>query len=68
MMGDIDLYPADEAILDALQHEVQANPSRVAELTDYDRQYVQKRLKRLAEHDCITSVGHGLYRAKELDK
>lgn len=63
-VSDIDLYPVDEAVLDTLKAETQANPARIAALTDYDRQYVQKRLKRLAEHGFVDHVGHGLYRFK----
>jgi len=58
----VDLYPADEAIVANLADEHQSVPARIAEQTDYDRQYVQKRLKRLAELGYVESLGHGLYR------
>ena len=61
-MAGIELNPADKAILDVLQEEHQSVPARIAEQTEYDRQYVHKRLKRLAEHGVVESVGHGLYR------
>jgi DNA-binding IclR family transcriptional regulator len=64
-MSDIPLNPADKAILEHLKEERQSVPSRLAEQTDYDRQYIQKRLTRLAEHDIVVSLSHGLYRISE---
>lgn len=64
-MPDVPLNPADKAILEQLEEERQSLPSRLAEQTDYDRQYVQKRLTRLAEHNIVDSLSHGLYRITE---
>jgi len=61
-MTEPELNPADKAILESLENEYQSVPSRLSEQTNYDRQYVQKRLKRLAEHGVVKSLGHGLYR------
>jgi len=58
----VDLYPVDEAIVEVLADERQSVPARVAEQTGYDRQYVQKRLKRLAELGYVDNLDHGLYR------
>jgi DNA-binding IclR family transcriptional regulator len=64
-MTDITLNPADKAILDTLAEEKQSVPARIADQTGYDRQYVHKRLQRLAEHEIVESLSHGLYRLKE---
>jgi len=58
----VDLYPADEKIVEQLAEEHQSVPARLADQTGYDRQYVQKRLKRLAELGYVDALGHGLYR------
>jgi DNA-binding IclR family transcriptional regulator len=63
-MSDISLNPADKEILDKLAAEEQSVPARIAEQTGYDRQYVHKRLQRLAEHEIVESLSHGLYRLK----
>lgn len=64
-MADVRLNPADRAILEALEEEHQSVPARLAEQTDYDRQYVHKRLRRLDEHEYVEQLSHGLYRFKE---
>jgi DNA-binding Lrp family transcriptional regulator len=64
MMPNIQLNPADKAILEQLEKEGQSVPARLAEQTDYDRQYVHKRLRRLDEHDIVEALSHGLYRFK----
>ena len=61
-MADIQLNPADEAILEVLSEEYQSVPARIADQTDYDRVYVQKRLKRLSEHGVVKQLSHGVYR------
>jgi len=61
-MSDIPLNPADQAILEHLEEEGQSVPARLAEQTEYNRQYVHKRLQRLSEHDVVESLSHGLYR------
>jgi DNA-binding IclR family transcriptional regulator len=61
-MPEIELNPADEAIIDVLETETQSVPARIAEQTGYDRQYVHKRLRRLSEHGIVESLSHGLYR------
>ena len=66
VMPDISLNPADKAILNQLKEEQQSVPARLAEQTDYDRQYIHKRLQRLAEHSIVESLSHGLYRIDEL--
>lgn len=65
VMTDIPLNPADKAILKQLESEEQSVPARLAEQTDYDRQYIHKRLRRLDEHGIVESLSHGLYRFKE---
>lgn len=64
-MPNIDLNPADKAIIDVLETETQSVPARIADQTGYDRQYVHKRLRRLAEHGVVESLSHGLYRLNE---
>lgn len=64
-MADVRLNPADLSILEVLEKEYQSVPARLAEQTDYDRQYVHKRLRRLAEHGYVEQLSHGLYRFKE---
>lgn len=65
LMSDVKLNPADESIIDKLAQEGQSVPARLAEQTDYDRQYVHKRLKRLSEHGIVEPLSHGLYRLKK---
>jgi len=62
VMADIPLNPADKAILEQLEQEYQSVPARLAEQTDYNRHYVQKRLQRLSEHGIVEPLSHGLYR------
>jgi DNA-binding IclR family transcriptional regulator len=64
-MPEIELNPADKAIVEVLEEETQSVPARIAEQTGYDRQYVHKRLRRLAEHGVVESLSHGLYRLNE---
>jgi len=61
-MPEIELNPADRAIIDVLEDEMQSVPARIADQTGYDRQYVHKRLRRLSEHGIVESLSHGLYR------
>jgi DNA-binding IclR family transcriptional regulator len=61
-MSMVDLYPVDEAVIEQLADECQSVPARLAEQTGYDRQYVQKRLKRLTELGYVENLNHGLYR------
>jgi len=61
-MPEIELNPADKAIIDVLEDEMQSVPARIADQTGYDRQYVHKRLRRLSEHGIVESLSHGLYR------
>jgi len=65
VMPEIPLNPADKAILEHLEKEQQSVPARLAKQTDYDRQYVHKRLRRLSEHGFVESLSHGLYRFNE---
>jgi DNA-binding IclR family transcriptional regulator len=58
----VDLYPVDEEIIELIQEEYQTVPARLSEQTGYDRQYIQKRLKRLSELGYVDKLGHGLYR------
>jgi len=61
-MPEIELNPADKAIIDVLEDEMQSVPARIADQTGYDPQYVHKRLRRLSEHGIVESLSHGLYR------
>jgi DNA-binding IclR family transcriptional regulator len=61
-MPEIELNPADKAIIEVLEDETQSVPARIADQTGYDRQYVHKRLRRLTEHGIVESLSHGLYR------
>lgn len=64
-MPEIELNPADKAIIGVLEDETQSVPARIADQTGYDRQYVHKRLRRLTEHGIVESLSHGLYRLNE---
>lgn len=59
-MADIDLNDADRAIIAELRggRNLAAN---IAESTDYSRQYISDRLRRLSEHGVVVNVGRGLY-------
>lgn len=59
-MGEFELNPTDEAIIDMLR-DGRCTPSYVAEKYGYSRQNVTNRLKRLVEHGYVTKVHTGLY-------
>ena len=60
MLDPNDLAPVDEAILNLL-HEGRITAPYASEETDYSKQYVRERLRRLVEHDVIRKVHKGLY-------
>lgn len=64
MLDEDDLGPADEAILEMLQHGRVTAPY-VAEETGYSLQYVRDRLSRLVEHGNAEKVYEGLYELVE---
>jgi Mn-dependent DtxR family transcriptional regulator len=59
-MGEIELNPTDEAVIEVLK-EGRATPSYLAERTEYSRQNVTNRLRRLAEHGYVEKIHKGLY-------
>ena len=60
MLDPNDLAPVDEAILNLL-HEGRITAPYASEETDYSKQYVRERLRRLVEHNVIRKVHKGLY-------
>jgi Mn-dependent DtxR family transcriptional regulator len=63
-MGEISLNPTDEAVVELLS-EGRATPSYLAEETEYSRQNVTNRLKRLQEHGYVEKIHKGLYELNE---
>jgi hypothetical protein len=63
-MVDVDLNPADQAVIDVLEdgRNIAAN---IAEEEGYERQYISSRLKRLAEHGVVVNIGKGVYELKD---
>ena len=63
-MVDVDLNPADQAVIDVLEdgRNIAAN---IADETGYERQYISSRLKRLAEHGVVVNIGKGVYELKD---
>lgn len=59
-MVAIELSEVDEDILNELR-EGRNIPANIAGSIDSDRHYVQRRMKRLREHDLITNIGNGVY-------
>ncbi len=59
-VNDIRLNDADRAILRALEdgRNLAAN---LEDEIDYERHYINQRLRRLAEHGVVTNLGNGLY-------
>ena len=54
---------ADNRILEFLRDkEIVASPRVISVNIDYDRQYVSKRLRILAQNDLVDNVATGLYR------
>ena len=64
MLGEEDLGPADEALLDML-NEGRVTAPYVADETGYSLQYVRDRLGRLVEHGNARKVYEGLYELVE---
>lgn len=57
---------ADDYILEFLEKtDIVATPHVVAANIDYSRQYVNRRMRRLAEHDLVEKEGDGMYRITE---
>lgn len=54
---------ADDRILEYLEEEVKASPGEIAddERIDYERKYIQRRLKKLTDAGLITRVHRGQY-------
>jgi DNA-binding Lrp family transcriptional regulator len=63
-MAQIALNAADRAIISELRKGRNV-PANVAKATDYSRQYVYDRLRRLAEHGVATNIGNGVYELVE---
>jgi predicted transcriptional regulator len=57
----LDLNKADEQILNYLVANIADVPINIAEALDYDRTYIQQRLKRMEEHQIVTNRGRGVY-------
>jgi len=54
---------ADDYILEFFEEtEIVATPHVVAANIDYSRQYVNRRIRKLADHDLVENTGDGLYR------
>ena len=54
---------ADDYILEFFEDTgIIATPHVVAANIDYSRQYVNRRVRRLAEHELVENTGDGLYR------
>lgn len=65
-MAAIELSETDTAIIGELR-EGRNLPANIAESINSDRHYVQRRLKRLREHNIVTNIGHGVYELTETD-
>ena len=63
-MATIAFNAADQAIIHALR-EGRNVPANLATDTDYSRQYVYDRLKRLREHGVVENIGNGVYELVE---
>lgn len=63
-MATIALNTADRAIINALR-EGRNVPANLAKDTEYSRQYVYDRLKRLREHGVVANIGNGVYELVE---
>lgn len=63
-MAQIALNTADRAIIHTLR-DGRNVPANIALETDYSRQYVYERLKRLSEHGVVENLGHGVYELVE---
>lgn len=64
MLGEDNLAPADEKLLDLLQ-EGRITAPYAAKETGYSLQYVRERLTRLAEHGNAQKIHDGLYELVE---
>ncbi|NIC01076.1 winged helix-turn-helix domain-containing protein [Halobacterium sp. R2-5] len=54
---------ADDYILEFFEEtEIVATPHVVAANIDYSRQYVNRRIRKLADHDLVENTDDGLYR------
>lgn len=60
MLGEDDLNPADEELLDLLQSGRITAPYAAHE-TEYNTQYIRDRITRLVEHGHVQKVYTGLY-------
>lgn len=60
MLDKDDLAPADIEILDLLA-EGRVTAPYAAEVTEYNKQYIRDRLRRLIEHGHVTKIHEGLY-------
>lgn len=63
-MGEIELNPTDEAILQRLE-EGRGSPTYIAEKEGYSRQNITNRLGRLVEHGFVDKLAPGLYELVE---
>lgn len=55
-----DLREVDWAIIEVLQ-EGRNNTPNLANRTDYSKQYLRERLKRLSDEGILTNIGSGIY-------
>lgn len=65
-MVAIDLSKTDRAIIRELR-KGRNIPANLARSIDSDRHYVQRRLKRLREHNIVNNIGRGVYELTETD-
>lgn len=65
-MAAIELSGTDKSIIRELR-DGRNVPANIARSIDSDRHYVQRRLKRMREHNIVTNIGHGVYELTETD-
>lgn len=63
-MAVIELSDTDESIIGELR-KGRNIPANIAETIDRDRHYVQRRMRRLREHDVVENIGNGVYELTE---
>ena len=57
---------ADDYILEFLgEHDIVSTPKVISANVDYSRQYVNRRIRLLAEHGLVETSGDGLYNITE---
>ena len=59
-MDSDDMRDADWAIVEVLSHG-RNNAPNIAEETDYSKQYIRERLKRLSDEGIVINIGSGIY-------